>query len=718
MRLTALLACLVAGQPRDDKSAQELFDALQNRVREAKTVRSEYEYRSTSPASTYAVSFRLKGTDRWAADMKWLAGDEGSRSFAYSARCDGRRTGVESAHPLPARALKPETVVAQLRVGLATAVIMPAFVLEVASGVKLRRMADVGAVRDGGKAKVRDREARVLEYTVKYDWGEGNSEEETVRLTVDPARLVVLAAEGESAHEKWKLTYSAFTLDEDLPDSDFAFQTRRRLASAQAAQLARSVELFGRFTGRLPARPEDLLRRPDRLEPEIFYPPGGFASGGAWPRDPWGRPFELRVKDRRATIVSPAADGKSGGTGQDEDIAVEAPPASGQAVGAPSERLAKYYAARIQVQLLASAVRAYRDAYGELPRKATALWERQEGIDLWPEGGWVPGGRMPEDPWGQPLRMVTDKHFVRVQVNDPKTRRMGTKDLTGEEKAALEKAARPRLAEADRQAIQTLLDAACDDDLETREKAFGGIREWGPVAVPLLDERIRRARDADHRRWLGDFRPTFPDRPAAWVAELASLAVPVSAASMSPEETLDGERQASACLKTIATAEADFRSNDRDGNRINDFWTADVAGLFTIQPAPGGGSIKLIEASVAAADAAPLDDGAADGKYVGIEKFATRAPKSGYSFLAMTLDRSVKPAEPYRTDTQGEGKWGKVHNNSRFGFCAYPAEYGATGTKTFILNELNTIFWKDTGGEPVLEWPTDEELQREWKRLD
>jgi len=61
---------------------------------------------------------------------------------------------------------------------------------------------------------------------------------------------------------------------------------------------------------------------------------------------------------------------------------------------------------------------------------------------------------------------------------------------------------------------------------------------------------------------------------------------------------------------------------------------------------------------------------------------------------------------------------GKVHNHSRFGFCAFPAEYGATGNRTFILSEGNTVFVKDTQGEPVLEWPTDDELRAGWSKLD
>src|SRR3954469_2351933 len=62
-----------------------------------------------------------------------------------------------------------------------------------------------------------------------------------------------------------------------------------------------------------------------------------------------------------------------------------------------------------------------------------------------------------------------------------------------------------------------------------------------------------------------------------------------------------GERNPSTSLKSITSAQADFRANDRDGDGVNQFWRADIAGLYAL--APGGGpAMRLIELSVAAAD--------------------------------------------------------------------------------------------------------------------
>lgn len=57
----------------------------------------------------------------------------------------------------------------------------------------------------------------------------------------------------------------------------------------------------------------------------------------------------------------------------------------------------------------------------------------------------------------------------------------------------------------------------------------------------------------------------------------------LSGLGSSPEQN---ERCASASLKTLSQAEADFRGCDGGGNRVDDFWTADVAGLYGVKDAP------------------------------------------------------------------------------------------------------------------------------------
>jgi hypothetical protein len=185
------------------------------------------------------------------------------------------------------------------------------------------------------------------------------------------------------------------------------------------------------------------------------------------------------------------------------------------------------------------------------------------------------------------------------------------------------------------------------------------------------------------------------------------------AAGCGPSERQMGANEANArgSLKTLATAQADFRSNDRESNRVNDFWTGDVAGLYAI--AAGGGEIRLIEQSIALADHAPLEGGLPYYPKA-ISSFGTRAPKAGYWYAAMKRDGVSGDA--YARDTDGSGH--KVHHAFRFGFCAFPAEYGKTGRATIIISEDNTLYERDTAGKPQLEWPADAELSRDWKKLD
>jgi hypothetical protein len=146
------------------------------------------------------------------------------------------------------------------------------------------------------------------------------------------------------------------------------------------------------------------------------------------------------------------------------------------------------------------------------------------------------------------------------------------------------------------------------------------------------------------------------------------------------------EREVSLALRSLVDAEASFCSNDIDHNDVADYWTGDVAGLYYHHP--------LIEKSIALADVRPLKPLA-----------PAPTPRMGYYFVAMESDDSSGKAVPYKVDT--DEKNGKVHNCWRFGFCAYPAEYGVTGRFTFLINEAGMMFKLDTGGEPVLKKPVD-----------
>lgn len=193
-------------------------------------------------------------------------------------------------------------------------------------------------------------------------------------------------------------------------------------------------------------------------------------------------------------------------------------------------------------------------------------------------------------------------------------------------------------------------------------------------------------------------------RPSLWLQGAVALLTVFVTAVLLVQLMLSSHRpmhmrNASSSLKTLASAEADFRANDRDNNGILDFWVGDVAGLYLLEPTGGGEPIKLIEISVAGADAAPTP-----------ESVRTRAfepgPKAGYLFRALARDGNGVPYD------EGSGR-----SSARFGFVAFPKTYRPESRKTFILNEDNTIWWKDTGGKPVADWPKDLKADG-WSELD
>jgi hypothetical protein len=152
------------------------------------------------------------------------------------------------------------------------------------------------------------------------------------------------------------------------------------------------------------------------------------------------------------------------------------------------------------------------------------------------------------------------------------------------------------------------------------------------------------------------------------------------------------ERTPSTTLKTITSAQADFRANDRDGDGRNQFWRADIAGLYA--HAPGGGpAIRLIELSTAAADDRPM---------LSIDPHARRAPKEGYWY------RALRHADEKTIDA-----------DHRFAAECHPADYPTSGRWTFIVDENNTLFRADLGHGKGLEvFPSLDELMRTWAKLD
>jgi hypothetical protein len=151
------------------------------------------------------------------------------------------------------------------------------------------------------------------------------------------------------------------------------------------------------------------------------------------------------------------------------------------------------------------------------------------------------------------------------------------------------------------------------------------------------------------------------------------------------------ERPPGATMRTIASAQADFRTNRRNGAPLPQFWRADIAGLYAL--APGGGpAIKLIDLSVAAADEPRTD----------LSAVAVRAPKAGYWYRAIRHANETPDAlDP-----------------NRFAYCAFP-ESESAGRYIYIVDERRTVYRSESNGRRGIEvFPNDKELRTQWSKLD
>jgi hypothetical protein len=187
-----------------------------------------------------------------------------------------------------------------------------------------------------------------------------------------------------------------------------------------------------------------------------------------------------------------------------------------------------------------------------------------------------------------------------------------------------------------------------------------------------------------------------------WRAAIVFVAVGLVASAIAipgllSADRASNERSASTRLKTLSSAEADFRANDRDANGVQDFWTGDVSGLYSLTV--HGRPLQLIERSVAEADTCPIRG-----------LCWPYRPREGYFYAALEADDSAEePNKFYFQDTGGNRRMGDVHHLSKFGFCAYPRS-STTGKFTFLINENNTIFRRENVGH-VTRWPSDHELK-------
>ncbi len=148
------------------------------------------------------------------------------------------------------------------------------------------------------------------------------------------------------------------------------------------------------------------------------------------------------------------------------------------------------------------------------------------------------------------------------------------------------------------------------------------------------------------------------------------------------------DRNAWASLKTIATAQIDFRSNDRDDDGKPNFWRKDIAGLYALQ-SKNGSAIKLIDVSIACADDRPKSD---------VSKLPARGPKVGFWYRALRFADEKEP------------------DPDRFAACAFPDSPGV-GRYTYIISHEATVYRKKGLLRDLEVFPADP-LKEGWERAD
>lgn len=216
----------------------------------------------------------------------------------------------------------------------------------------------------------------------------------------------------------------------------------------------------------------------------------------------------------------------------------------------------------------------------------------------------------------------------------------------------------------------------------------------------------------------------------ASVCVLVAVAVAFIFGGLGGARRASNERNASASLKSIVTAEENLRSNDLDRNQVSDYWTADVAGLYCIQVRATANAIAALnDIGVASADLYRHDDGFANENVeYNPHLLLMASPKSGYAYQALIEDGQK---QPYAADT-GDGF--RVHNFGNYGFMAMPVIWGETGNFCFIVSEGASVYRRDFGkatrgpvfgvqqrefdGKTMCDFPSLKELDEKWLPLE
>jgi hypothetical protein len=184
--------------------------------------------------------------------------------------------------------------------------------------------------------------------------------------------------------------------------------------------------------------------------------------------------------------------------------------------------------------------------------------------------------------------------------------------------------------------------------------------------------------------------------------------------TMSMSQIPANEICAIAGLAMLFSTNATWNQQNPAGCSCKAYWTYDISCFNRMFRPDGKTKVNFVNLTFAKADGKqPFAAANVFGAGVSLEDWSNVSPKpkSGYWFQAMTDDGSG--ANSYLTVTVG-GNNIAASNQYKFGFVAYPAEYGKTGVRTFIINEAGTVYAIDCGSDEkkiVIKWPGGDPTQ-------
>lgn len=247
-------------------------------------------------------------------------------------------------------------------------------------------------------------------------------------------------------------------------------------------------------------------------------------------------------------------------------------------------------------------------------------------------------------------------------------------------------------------AAADLLEAARSGNSKRIQAVFGAkakrLGSGDPVRAKYEREMFLNAYNEKHAlRMEGDQRATLVLGNNEWpfpvpVVKVGNIWRFDPAAGM--EEIVNrrigqNELYAIQVLQAIVDAQYDYASVDRDGDGLREY-----AQKFISTPGQHDGLYWPTQAGEAASPLGPLLAFAESKGYA--RKSGKPDPYWGYYYRILTEQGSNTPGNGYNYLAGGKLIGG-------FAVIAYPADYGASGIKSFIVNHEGVVYEKDLGPE-------------------